>query len=634
MNNNNSLKKSYLISVLLWCAIIGIITYAFVKEEKADVFLDVYNESRLISGSVLFNGVPLNTGTVHVAVSDAKTGNPIFGESLQIDQNGLFKVCEPKIFGDDKRLPSLQINVEYHGRKNFPRWFSEKTKSKPVSGEATVYLNWPSPPAKIWRWTAGFLVLAFFILQFFLFTGNNMGRLKARWLFILMYMLTFLSLVLPIGLSVMMANYPNIGYTMEKSPIGIIKAKTKVFEDPQWLVNIGGTVRAVKIDTTSPEQPKPTPDTMPQSTPAGGQMNKKTQSLTPPPEPPSKNEPAASSGPDGVNEIVGGLVVPFYVVILAMLGAGINMTLKVPEIQKTADMGDFPKTTGSGFLRAIILFKLNELDETSPAEREKAATVRLELIKNYMYLLSAPFLAIAMYYLLRIVAQQVTEPILVVMSFATGLASRGVIISIIKVAEKKLPDLVGEDEAPAPQAKADDISSVVDVAQKAKVKVDKAKKNLKRAEDEFNELCNKKQADANDSSIGEALEAAGKQLDEAKDNVKKVEDEFNELTEKAEKMINKSNAQNDEYLKMLTKANEVIAGVQEVESLPNKTVSKTEIIQEERTDVKEPAPQNTRVDDKQGVSPENENIGKQEVTEADEKSVIPEAPQKGTSDKK
>ena len=67
--------------------------------------------------------------------------------------------------------------------------------------------------------------------------------------------------------------------------------------------------------------------------------------------------------------------------------------------------------------------------------------IREELIRNYMYLLSAPFLAIAIYYLLQIIATQVSQPVLVVMAFVTGLASELIVASILAFADRTLEAL-------------------------------------------------------------------------------------------------------------------------------------------------------------------------------------------------
>jgi hypothetical protein len=61
----------------------------------------------------------------------------------------------------------------------------------------------------------------------------------------------------------------------------------------------------------------------------------------------------------------------------------------------------------------------------------------------------APFLAVAMYYLLQVLAEKVTQPVLVVMAFATGLVSKAVIGGIINFAESRLP---GGKEPQDPEA--------------------------------------------------------------------------------------------------------------------------------------------------------------------------------------
>jgi hypothetical protein len=76
----------------------------------------------------------------------------------------------------------------------------------------------------------------------------------------------------------------------------------------------------------------------------------------------------------------------------------------------------------------------------TPPQVEIISGIRMELISNYMYLLSAPFLAIAMYYLLQVVATNTAEPIIVLMSFATGLVPDRIVRGIIRVAESALPD--------------------------------------------------------------------------------------------------------------------------------------------------------------------------------------------------
>jgi hypothetical protein len=55
-----------------------------------------------------------------------------------------------------------------------------------------------------------------------------------------------------------------------------------------------------------------------------------------------------------------------------------------------------------------------------------------------MYFAAAPFLGVAVYYLLRIVATDVTQPALVIASFGTGLISDKIVAKVIEIAEKTI----------------------------------------------------------------------------------------------------------------------------------------------------------------------------------------------------
>jgi hypothetical protein len=126
-----------------------------------------------------------------------------------------------------------------------------------------------------------------------------------------------------------------------------------------------------------------------------------------------------------------------------MLGAGINMTIQVPKIQNRYDVLELPVSSRS-MLEATLQAPIAMLSYHAPATRDQSeikSGIRRELISNYMYLLSAPFLAIAVYYFLQIVATNTAEPVLVLMAFATGLVSDKIISRIIGFAR----DTLGKD---------------------------------------------------------------------------------------------------------------------------------------------------------------------------------------------
>jgi hypothetical protein len=153
-------------------------------------------------------------------------------------------------------------------------------------------------------------------------------------------------------------------------------------------------------------------------------------------------EASAAADEAGIT-IQGGITVPFFMVLLAMFGAGINMTLQVPTIQRAYEDVASDARSPATWNPLTTTWRLIR-GQTAPEEhgsvvpRETAGDIRRKLIENYMYLLSAPLLAIGVYYLLQVLATQVTQPVLVLMALATGLVSKAVIGGIIDFAESRL----------------------------------------------------------------------------------------------------------------------------------------------------------------------------------------------------
>ena len=168
----------------------------------------------------------------------------------------------------------------------------------------------------------------------------------------------------------------------------------------------------------------------------------------------SSESPATPTVSDAA-QVVGGLAVPFYVVFLAMLGAGINMTIQVPKIQNQYDIAELPAARTS-LIEATLHAPLAIFSHAEPqtaGQGEVKFGIRRELISNYMYLLSAPFLAIAVYYLLQLIATNTAEPVLVLMAFSTGLVSDRIISRITEFAEDTLGAKAKKEEAKKEEAK-------------------------------------------------------------------------------------------------------------------------------------------------------------------------------------
>jgi hypothetical protein len=362
-------------------------------------------------------------------------------------EDGEFVLSETEslVFEDANKKPQpLRVTATFSGQQR------EDNKDNAVEGEATLYLNSPAPAGKWMTWGSAVIAALLAISLIILFTGE-MTRRRARLLFSITYIMCFVSVSVPIWAMAAVSKSEHAVDMMEQAPMGLIKGTAKGVQRPQWLVNVGGAVEPPHEMPTKEEAGSPPakgvlakePDTGhpsgvegPTATPTGTATPSATPQQSPTPQ-----ENIALDEPrqvPGFALVKGGLAVPFYVIILAVLGAGINMTKNVPDIQKNynckvhlEDEDPFWK----GLLKAPMAVGLRRMD---PEQAAVVSDIRKELIDNYMGLISAPFLAIAVYYLLQVVATNVAEPLLVVVSFATGFISHKIITAITTLAARAL----------------------------------------------------------------------------------------------------------------------------------------------------------------------------------------------------
>ena len=438
-----------LIGLLVWIVIGLVIAFFYLRGDSVDVFLDVSRPKALnADGAVLHKGAPVANGSVHIVVHGAKSKRYLGGAILPLDAQGRFHLQGLDLYADDDPDETLRVTARFSGVMVKP-----DKESMEISGEERAYLNFSPPWGPLSVAVLGG-TLAFGLFLIFLFTGS-LSRTKGRILFGTMYFLTFLSLVVPIGVTLWISQNYYVKDLMEGAPIGLVQGKAPGASGEQWLINIGGVVprkarseAAAKATRALDATAAPSPD---QSADAPASDQDAPRGAT------SKDERKAAGAPTlaavsalqppASNVIQGGLTVPFYVVLLAMFGAGINMTRKVPEIQKGYDLSSLPDTHGTSLL-ASPLKATARLFESRPeaADPDQAAIkttfgIREELIRNYMYLMSAPFLAIAIYYLLQVIATQVSQPVLVVMAFVTGLSSELIVAAILEFADKTLASI-------------------------------------------------------------------------------------------------------------------------------------------------------------------------------------------------
>jgi len=385
-----------------WIALIFCITAAVtlccvwlaqhLSNPAADVILSVtskgINPTLVVNGNVLYRGKPV-WGKAQITIQDLADGRFLESDVETVEEKvGTFNSRFPV---DWNQYEPLKISADYRGQAN----------NRPLEGTATCYLNATAPPSK-WWWVAGALALFLLIV---LFTGP-LSPMKARLLFVLTYAFIFAAFLIPILAMVFHSGNWYLNSRVDY-PLGILQATTDQAKQPQWWLHLGGSLRG----------------------------------LTGPPEEQQPGDEGANAGPQTAEPqypvLKGGLSVPLYVLMLALLGALINALRQVPAIQKDSD-----STAGMTLVSApITVFRAIFAPRAGAvAQVDGAADIRRRLIETYMYFLSAPALAITVYYLLQAVGT-VTQPTLVVVAFATGLITNTVAEAIIAFTDNILHNL-------------------------------------------------------------------------------------------------------------------------------------------------------------------------------------------------
>lgn len=362
--------------------------------------------------------------------------------------------------------------------------WTQELPNRPAYAE--VYLNATGP----WRYkreifgSSVALAVLLAITFFWAFTGRP-SPLKNRIAIVFSYCVMVLFLALPFTVTnIFMVMSPEQFEKME--PVGIIVGKpwgAKADEPKQWMLNIGGHFKEVKpkaSDATGAVSPSPSPaaggatsnpsaQSAPSTTGTGSNLSSSGSSGTTPaagtassPQNPSSQasqvnaaapspppaEPASSPKSEE-REIEGGIAIPFYVLVLAVMGGAINMARKVPTFHQEGERSEWP-----GFRIQLLGFSIgqanapaashpaqttgaNQEQTTASGTSDSAEPWRKGLLDQYMYLLSAPFLAIVTYFLMAWLGSTAV-PALVLVSFSVGLITEPVIGRIIETAQKLL----------------------------------------------------------------------------------------------------------------------------------------------------------------------------------------------------
>ena len=124
---------------------------------------------------------------------------------------------------------------------------------------------------------------------------------------------------------------------------------------------------------------------------------------------------------DNGYSVSGGLVIPFYLVVLSLIGGAISLTRRIPEYQKQAASG----YVGTPDAPSLTLPMLREY-----------------LVFQIVQFISAPFIAAVAYYML----EPTTTSATVGLAFAAGFASETILLWLRAMVDKIKPDSHVEEE--------------------------------------------------------------------------------------------------------------------------------------------------------------------------------------------
>jgi hypothetical protein len=371
-----------------------------------------------IQGSVQRNGKPIQRGKVRLTVS--LVGERFRQSTLVNLKGGEFKVKDHPAFRllRPKNRIGVQAEVwpEVSGLGN--------SKSEPLA--ETIYLNHHLPP---WLRTTGFGVLGGVLLFTILFLWSFTGRstyAKNRLAIVLSYTVIFLALASAVvGPTLLMLAVPDLPEISGRVPVGLVVAKLTDKSNPEWMLNLGGFVRGREA--------------------AASDQQGEVEVVT------TAEDEGVGAPVLRVVTLNGGIQIPLYVILLALIGGAINMTRQVPDFQSRQPVQrGLLHWMGGGQPDTDTDADDDDDDEEEEEEEKESGAWRKGLLDQYMFLIAAPFLAIATYYLL-ILLGTIQPPIIVLVCFSIGLISDTVVTAITETAKKLLggkPAKTEEDSQP------------------------------------------------------------------------------------------------------------------------------------------------------------------------------------------
>ncbi len=388
-----------------------------------------------VIGGVQRSGQPAS-GQVVLSVQKLWEGSP---QTIHLPvASGKFELRQNPQFTFNSKDERLLISAQ--------AWITELS-NRPA--ETELYLNATGP----WRykrllWSLSIGVIVLLAIAFFgVFTGRG-SPFKNRMAIVFSYciMLLFLAIPLTVTNIALVLAAPDFR-RMEQAPVGILIAKpwgAKAEEPPQWVLNIGGHAK-----------PLATPAVAAGSAPiTSGVANTGTVNPASPANPPAVANSDPSGSPIEPRELEGGIAIPFYVLVLAVIGGAINMARQIPKYHQEGEQSVLaftPLQSAAAAVRAMLTTKSlaenREAGSDTPlsSERPGDSSWRKGLLDQYMYLISAPLLAIITYFLLAWLGVT-TVPALVLVSFSVGLITEPVIQRIIAAAQSTIGGKNGKEK--------------------------------------------------------------------------------------------------------------------------------------------------------------------------------------------
>lgn len=271
------------------------------------------------------------------------------------------------------------------------------------------------------------MVAGLFVLIWFLdiFTGIVTKKRMIE-IIVFCYLFTFVAVIGPVALFFgAFISAPELQQSMKENAMGLLRGCSRQREvswvpeeircrgingtaSSQWVLNIGGTV--VTGEGGLADQPGSSGDV--QEKPhekekvTAALPGHKAEAKSTPPAGPVSRKPQRSPV-----VIDGGIVVPLYVIVLALMGGAVSMTRRVPEYQRRV------------YLPA---------SDPEYITRERGREL---LVFQIMQVLSAPLIAIAAYYTIK--PADITVSVL--LGFSSGFASETILLAIRALVTKLNP---------------------------------------------------------------------------------------------------------------------------------------------------------------------------------------------------